>query len=778
MTVSSEQSYIEYNGDGATQTFTIPFYFILNSDISVTVSDASGNLDELTYGVDFSATGGGNQDGGSVTLNTAYPTGYTILVYRNPPETQETVYYENGKFPAKSHEKALDKLTMLIQKFSWWLDSLALKKPSYIAQYYDASSNRISNLADPVNTQDASTKNYTDTADGKAIRFANDQIQALPPLSQMEGKLVAISGGRPVGVLPASGSASDVMTEFAKPTGAGLSGFSQGTTYSAGTVGYELTQIDKKLANIVNVQSYYSGSGYYNSAVLAAAAAGTEVFLGGDVTLDPSILLDLSAFPNRRYYGGRFINGQILVRGTLGTSISLTSAITEGQKNFTQANSFAVGDLLLIQNFPTNANDAYTSGTPSLFMGGTRTYTVSGSTTLRDTRRKQLFDVSVASSSAFSTYQEAADGMSTSSLTATKVNAVKGITFDCNFKGGTLWCELTDGLKVTGRFENTFLNNVTCIRSNIRPVEFFSTTDARIDFFESCTGFKINTITSGHTSTGDNAIIKILGCQTFDIDAVITGTNVNTGYAHGVMIDTIFEENPSGYPAIPSRDYTVRVDVSSIRSTVNGSHAVSIVSDPYRAKNKYGMVSVNSRNGTVHLKGCDEIVVQGVVSIISLEGARYCDLTDLRRDSDYLANWTSVYGSVTNINHLGVNYSDTTGTTVTGETTAGTVTISARQCTFVRKGREVKFNLIIAYTALTGTGNLVVTIPTLWSCKSGIIHNFSAQVSGQNNIFAQMVDGTRSIRFQRNDTTYVQATDVTAGTIRISGTYIADYTVL
>ncbi|MGX4950822.1 hypothetical protein [Enterobacter kobei] len=80
MTVSSEQSFIEYNGDGATQTFTVPFYFILNSDISVTVADASGNLDELTYGVDFSASGGGNPDGGTATLNTAYASGYTILI--------------------------------------------------------------------------------------------------------------------------------------------------------------------------------------------------------------------------------------------------------------------------------------------------------------------------------------------------------------------------------------------------------------------------------------------------------------------------------------------------------------------------------------------------------------------------------------------------------------------------------------------------------------------------------------------------------------------------
>ncbi|HGH4619199.1 TPA: phage tail fiber protein [Enterobacter cloacae] len=225
MTVSSEQSFIEYNGDGATQNFVIPFYFILNSDISITVADADGNLDDLTYGVDFSASGAGNPDGGTATLNNAYASGYTILIYRNPPETQETAYYENGKFPAKSHEKALDKLTMLIQKYGWWFDSLALKKPSYLAQYYDAEGNRISNLANPINSQDASTKSYVDGLNNKTLRFSNDNVMPLPSLEQMEGKVVAIAGGRPVGVLPGTGTATDVLIELAKPTGTNLIGY-------------------------------------------------------------------------------------------------------------------------------------------------------------------------------------------------------------------------------------------------------------------------------------------------------------------------------------------------------------------------------------------------------------------------------------------------------------------------------------------------------------------------------------------------------------------------
>lgn len=36
----------------------------------------------------------------------------------------------------------------------------------------------------------------------RALRVPDSFIPEMPPLAQMEGKLVAIAGGRPVGVLP------------------------------------------------------------------------------------------------------------------------------------------------------------------------------------------------------------------------------------------------------------------------------------------------------------------------------------------------------------------------------------------------------------------------------------------------------------------------------------------------------------------------------------------------------------------------------------------------
>lgn len=225
MTVSSQQSYVEYNADGSTTTFTVPFYFLLGSDLAVTVEASDGTTTDLTYGVNFSVTGAGSASGGTITTNVTYPTGSTILILRSPPVTQETAYAENGKFPAKSHEKALDKLTMLIQKFAWWWDNLALKKPNFFASYYDAKQNRIANLGDPIATQDAVTKKYAEDALKKTFRVPDSYIPEAPSLAMLEGKILAVSGGKPVGVLPESGSAADVMIELAKPTGAGNIGY-------------------------------------------------------------------------------------------------------------------------------------------------------------------------------------------------------------------------------------------------------------------------------------------------------------------------------------------------------------------------------------------------------------------------------------------------------------------------------------------------------------------------------------------------------------------------
>lgn len=176
MTVSSEQSFIEYTGDGTTKTFTIPFYFLLGSDISITITDTSGSETVLVYGVNFSVVGDGSPSGGAAILNTAPASGYVVSISREPPVTQETAYQENGKFPAKSHEKALDKLTMIIQSIIHRLNVF----------------------------------------NSKAVKVPESGNWIAPKIADRNNRLFAWDNdGNPIAVLPQSGSASDVLVQLA-----------------------------------------------------------------------------------------------------------------------------------------------------------------------------------------------------------------------------------------------------------------------------------------------------------------------------------------------------------------------------------------------------------------------------------------------------------------------------------------------------------------------------------------------------------------------------------
>ncbi|HHY8113901.1 TPA: phage tail protein, partial [Escherichia coli] len=137
-----------------------------------------------------------------------------------------------GKFFAEVHEDAFDKLTMLIQQVRSWF-SLALRKPSFVANYYDALNNYIRNLRDPSTPQDAATKNYVDTQLssnlGCTLRV-QEQIPQLPDAASRANKMPAFDNdGNPIVVLPPSGSASDVLIELAKPTGSDLVGYGSQT---------------------------------------------------------------------------------------------------------------------------------------------------------------------------------------------------------------------------------------------------------------------------------------------------------------------------------------------------------------------------------------------------------------------------------------------------------------------------------------------------------------------------------------------------------------------
>lgn len=120
MTVPSSTSRDQQAGNGVTTDFTVPFRILDQTHIRVLLTVAGVTTEQvLTTNYTVSGVGGAST---TVTFLVAPPSGSTVTFLRNVPMTQETDYVPNDPFPAESHERALDKLTMIVQQLDEGLD--------------------------------------------------------------------------------------------------------------------------------------------------------------------------------------------------------------------------------------------------------------------------------------------------------------------------------------------------------------------------------------------------------------------------------------------------------------------------------------------------------------------------------------------------------------------------------------------------------------------------------------------------------------------------------
>lgn len=215
MTVSTENRLSgPYNGNGATTTFRYDFRIILDGHLLVVLTDADGVSTTLTLNVDYTVSGVGDEEGGSIEAISAPATGETITILRNLPFTQDTDLENQGAFQAQTIEDALDLAVMRdlvllgrvgnsihapdTEEVSMELPPVALRKNAYLlfdangeptyvnsqidARYYGALA------ADPATRPDGSARQagdayFSTTTLGFRVWSGSGWQAAIPPAS-------------------------------------------------------------------------------------------------------------------------------------------------------------------------------------------------------------------------------------------------------------------------------------------------------------------------------------------------------------------------------------------------------------------------------------------------------------------------------------------------------------------------------------------------------------------------------------------------------------------
>lgn len=233
MTIATSTGRVQYNGNGATVLFTVPFYFLDNSHLQVVVTSSAGVDSTKVLTTDYTVSGAGNPAGGSITMLSAPAIGEKLAIIRSIPITQTTDLVDNDPLPAEVLETSLDKAAMIDQQLAEKLDRALIMS--------------------------AGT-----TVSGQ-----------LPDAATRADKLLAFdASGNPTVVVPPTGTAAALQVDLASTAagkGAAMVGFIQS---GAGAVA---RTAQSKLRDVVSVKDFGAvGDGATNDTAAFTAATATN----------------------------------------------------------------------------------------------------------------------------------------------------------------------------------------------------------------------------------------------------------------------------------------------------------------------------------------------------------------------------------------------------------------------------------------------------------------------------------------------------------------------
>jgi WD40 repeat protein len=117
MTISNQTVITYYNGNGSTTNFAISSAFQDNSEIKVYLLSALGVESLKVLSTDYTLSGGNPAT--TVVMVTPPAVGEKLVIKRDTAKTQTADYLSNSKFPAETHEEALDKIVQMVQELNY-----------------------------------------------------------------------------------------------------------------------------------------------------------------------------------------------------------------------------------------------------------------------------------------------------------------------------------------------------------------------------------------------------------------------------------------------------------------------------------------------------------------------------------------------------------------------------------------------------------------------------------------------------------------------------------
>lgn len=119
MTITNQKVAEFYAGNGSSTNFAITQKFQSNTEIQVYLTTALNVTSLLVLNTHYTLTGGNPAT--TVVMVTAPAVGETLTIKRNTAKTQTADYQGNSRFPAETHEEALDKIVQMVQEVNYEL---------------------------------------------------------------------------------------------------------------------------------------------------------------------------------------------------------------------------------------------------------------------------------------------------------------------------------------------------------------------------------------------------------------------------------------------------------------------------------------------------------------------------------------------------------------------------------------------------------------------------------------------------------------------------------